>query len=211
MSIKVFHARNSYDYSNWIVGRQIVNNLKDADLLVLEGGTDVYSGRYGEKSGKYNENPDHPRDEREIAMFKEAVALGIPILGICRGSQLCCVMNHGRLVQHQQNPYSKHPITTSDGRSVVITSTHHQAQFPYQMNPNDYKLLAWTEGISNFHLNGDNEEISETPFKEAEIVYYPRTRALAIQGHPEWMSKEQYPETFQYLDGLIEGLMNNTL
>lgn len=207
--VKVYHAAGWENYSKWIPNRKIVNSLKEADLFVLEGGTDVFAGRYGEPQGRHNESPDHKRDEREAAMFQEAVALGIPILGICRGSQFCCVMNHGRLVQHQSNPEYIHPVETSDGKKVFITSTHHQAQYPHDMKDGGYKLLAWTEGMSSKHLDGNDKEISEKPFKEAEIVYYPATRALGIQGHPESMNRNEYPETFEYLDNLLDKLLNN--
>lgn len=207
--IKVYHARGWQNYSSWIKNHTVVSNIKDADLVLFEGGTDVFAGRYGETQGKYNEYPDHKRDDEETALFKQAVAMNLPILGICRGSQLCCVMNHGRLVQDQDNPKYVHPITTSTGAVIPITSTHHQAQYPHDMPESDYKLLAWTEGMCGAHLNGENVEISDKPFKEAEIVYYPKTRALGIQGHPESMSRKNHPETFGYLDSLIDKLMNN--
>ena len=83
--MKIFHAQGWNDYSNWIPNRIIVNKLEDADLLLLEGGTDVDPARYGEKRGKFTDIPDIKRDEEEINLFKKAVSLGIPILGICRG------------------------------------------------------------------------------------------------------------------------------
>lgn len=207
--IKIYHAQGWQNYSNWIKDHMIVSNFKDADLLLIEGGTDVYAGRYGETPGSNNEIPNHKRDDEEIALFQKAVIRNIPILGICRGSQLCCVMNKGRLVQDQNNPKYIHPITTSTCAIIPITSTHHQAQYPYDMPLSDYKLLAWTEGMCFPHLDGSDKEISDQPFKEAEIVYYPKTRALAIQGHPESMSRKNHPETFGYLDSLIDKLMNN--
>jgi putative glutamine amidotransferase len=83
--VKIYHASPWYNYSNWIKGATPVKKVEDANLVLFCGGTDVYAGRYGQKSHKFAEHPDHPRDEEEIALFKKATALGIPMLGICRG------------------------------------------------------------------------------------------------------------------------------
>lgn len=65
--------------------------------------------------------------------------------------------------------------------------------YPFDMNPKDYELLAYSEYFqSKTYLNGNNEEI-ELPkdFLEPEIVYYKNTNALCIQGHPEWSHCEK--------------------
>lgn len=68
----------------------------------------------------------------------------------------------------------------------------------------DYELLAWTDGMLSYHLDGNGKEMNPNrKFKEAEIVYYPKTKALAIQGHPEIMNPVVHKETFEYLNGLI--------
>lgn len=207
--VKIYHASPWFNYSNWIKDAVPVDSVEEADLVLFCGGTDVYAGRYGQKSHRFAESPDHPRDEKEIALFKQAVALGKPMLGICRGSQLLCVMNHGTLVQHQPNPDYIHPIQTFDGKEILITSTHHQAQHPFNLQEGvDYKMLAWTKGYLGFHQGQDGEELN--PPVEAEVVYYPNTRALAIQGHPESITRRGYPETFKWLDEQVEKLLNNT-
>lgn len=208
--VKIYHASPWYHYSNWIKDGIVVNTVKEADLVLFCGGTDVFAGRYGEKAHPSAEYPDHRRDEKEVALFKKAVSLGIPTLGICRGSQLLCVMNHGKLVQHQPNPQYIHNVSTYDGLEFPITSTHHQAQYPFNLTPNvDYKVLAYTEGLCTFHEDGEENEMN--PAVEAEVVYYPKTRALAIQGHPEALDKDKYPDTFKWLDKHLELLLTNKL
>lgn len=215
--IKIYHAQGWNHYSNWIPNRKIVRSLEEADLLLLEGGTDVNATMYGEKRHVNAEFPDVKRDKMEAAMFNEAVKLGIPILGICRGSQLICVMNGGKLVQDQQNRYN-HDMQTLQG-VVPVNSTHHQAQFPYNLTTDKYKLLGWTEAQSKFHHGGEHEEMINGKHKEAEVVYYPKTRALGIQFHPEtlWDAKnakpdeKMYESTFAFVNELLEKLMNNTL
>lgn len=198
------------NYANWMEG-EIVDSIEKADLVVFTGGEDVHPSVYGEPMGNHTYSC-LPRDKHEQELFKYCLDNKIPMIGICRGCQFLSVMSGSRLVQHQDNPSYIHPITTYDGKELLISSTHHQAAYPYDMNPEDYKLLGWTEGISKFHLNGENVEISTKPFKEAEIVYYPKTNCLGIQGHPEGLyNQEQYKETIEYLRELLNKFLKKEL
>ena len=85
-------------------------SLKGYDLLVLSGGTDVSPSLYG----AYPQKP-HPydiiRDKFEWGLVDQAVELGIPVFGICRGHQFLCVYHGGRLVQHLDgHGGSRHPL-----------------------------------------------------------------------------------------------------
>jgi gamma-glutamyl-gamma-aminobutyrate hydrolase PuuD len=130
------------------------------------------------------------------------VAMGKHILGICRGAQLCCVMAGGKLVQHQKNS-GRHEITyrdSADGVSrLMVVSDHHQAQFPWGLG-DGAKVLAWTHRLSPFHENGNQEEMLRTGADggrsgiEVEDVYYPKTKALAVQTHPEWLDPHDTEE-----------------
>ena len=60
--------------------------------------------------------------------------------------------------------------------------------YPFNLINNKYKLLAWSSKfLGNIYLNGEDKQIPlPDKFVEPEIVYYPFTRGLAIQGHPEY-------------------------
>lgn len=207
--IKIYHATRSLDYSNWI-NSQIVSRPENADLIMFSGGTDVGPYLYGDKHGMYTDNSDKNRDWLEKNLFNWCVENNKPMLGICRGSQLLCGLSGGKLIQHQnqRTKAGMHPVLTKDGGDVVITSSHHQAAFPYFMNESEYEVVGWTHDQSEVHLNGDNVEITDKPFKEVEMCFYPKTKSLGIQGHPEWMKREEFPETFKFLDGLVERLLS---
>lgn len=210
MPRKIYVVGGSYGYANWMQG-QIVKHLEDADLVVFTGGEDVDPIVYGE--------PKHPktysnrsRDKFEVGMFIEAQKLGKHIIGICRGAQLSCAMSGGKLVQHQENPEYIHPIIVGGERwSVPITSTHHQAMYPYDLPENEYKLLAYTHGISSIHQDGNQQEMLKGIQPEAEICYFPKTKALGIQGHPEAMNEKRYPETIEYLREILDAHLNDKL
>ncbi|HEY9499925.1 MAG TPA: gamma-glutamyl-gamma-aminobutyrate hydrolase family protein [Terrimesophilobacter sp.] len=124
---------------------EIVDRL---DALVLSGGEDVDSRRYGQAPGPRTGPFSPERDNLELALFETAMAKGIPVLGICRGSQLINVARGGTLVQHLEigvgeshsslaypRAHRGHEVTLEPGSiahglyggSVRVNSFHHQA------------------------------------------------------------------------------------
>lgn len=204
--IKVYHLQGMLNYSNWIPNKVIVNNLEEADLVLAEGGADVSPELYGEQQHPFTiTNPK--RDAEETQILKKAIELKIPILGICRGSQLTCVMAGGKLVQHQENPKFLHKIKTYDDKEIEVTSTHHQAQYPFNLKNEEYKILGWTTDISRYHEDGNKKELN--PKVECEIVYYPKIKGLAIQSHPEMLDLNH--PTINYMQDLFNNFINNKL
>lgn len=208
---RIYVVGNSNEYTNWMEG-VITKHLENATLVLFTGGEDVDPGLYDE--------PIHPRtgfnrtrDNKEVEVFNKAQELGIKCIGICRGSQFLCVMSGGKLVQHQENPLFVHNIETFDGKVIPITSTHHQAQYPYVLPSDSYKLLAWSKGISNVHEDGNQKELPLPNNKEAEIVYYKHTDCLAIQGHPEMMVRhgDKFSLSLNYLKLLLTKFMLGSL
>lgn len=186
-------------YGNWI-SNNFVNTIRECDLLLLTGGEDIHPSLYNEKIHPQSYH-NLTRDLIEKQWFEKAVKLGKPILGICRGSQLLCILNGGRLIQHQQNKYHIHPIELYDNTKIDITSTHHQAQYPFNLPNVDYNILGWTKGISDFHQDGEQNEMS--PRVECEIVYYKKTNSLGIQGHPEDLEWNKYSESIIKLQNIV--------
>ena len=211
MKRKVYVVGGSINYANWLVDFENINNMADADLVMFTGGSDIHPSLYGEKEIGMYTSFNMRRDEEEILQYQRAKDKGLPMIGICRGAQFLTAMSGGKLIQHQLSPGSLHPIYTWDDSVCQISSLHHQAMYPYNMEEDEYKLIAWAQNHSTLHWNGKNQEISDKPFKEAEIVYYPKTRSLCIQGHPEMMSSVVYPDTFEFLDDLVERLIDKTL
>jgi putative glutamine amidotransferase len=69
------------------------------DGLVLEGGSDMWPGSYGETPMKPEWNGDRIRDEYEIALLRAFIDAGKPVLGVCRGLQVLNVAFGGTLYQ----------------------------------------------------------------------------------------------------------------
>lgn len=180
---KIYVVGGALNYANWMQG-SIVEKIEDADLVVFTGGEDVDPSMYG-KSPHPTTSSNFSRDRYEQQYFNIAKSLGKAMIGICRGAQFLCVMSGGILIQHQRNPAFIHTMSTEFGE-YEITSTHHQAQYPFLMLRENYKVLGWTKNLSPFHFGESNND-EMNPRLECEIVFYPRTRCLAIQGHPEML------------------------
>jgi gamma-glutamyl-gamma-aminobutyrate hydrolase PuuD len=69
------------------------------DGIMLTGGGDVNPERYGEKEHKQTYGVDKRRDALEFYMVERARDLNIPVMGICRGSQVLNVAYGGTLCQ----------------------------------------------------------------------------------------------------------------
>ena len=111
--------------------------------VLLAGGTDVDPALYGAKPHRETEAPDRERDDYESALTRLALSRDLPVLAICRGSQLFNVVCGGTLTQHLPNT-EKHrrksggvPVheVALEGRmaeifgvpAMPVNSRHHQA------------------------------------------------------------------------------------
>lgn len=70
------------------------------DGLIISGGRDIESIRYGQTPHPAAEDPDRVRDELEDKLLTAAIKVKLPILGICRGAQMLNVNRGGTLIQH---------------------------------------------------------------------------------------------------------------
>jgi putative glutamine amidotransferase len=70
------------------------------DGLILSGGPDIEPARYGEQADPKTTIVRPGRDAAEVALFRAALDLGVPVLGVCRGLQVMNVALGGTLIQH---------------------------------------------------------------------------------------------------------------
>jgi len=91
--------------------------LAEMDGLLLSGGVDIDPALYGEPASGADEI-DRPRDELELAAWREAERRLLPVFGICRGFQAINVFSGGKLLadvpDHAGTPYGTGPAHTHD-------------------------------------------------------------------------------------------------
>jgi putative glutamine amidotransferase len=80
--------------------------LARVDALVLGFGRDIEPHRYGASSHPSMTAQSALRDEFELALIRDALDRGVPMLGICRGAQLINVALGGSLFRDR----SEYPV-----------------------------------------------------------------------------------------------------
>ena len=70
------------------------------DALVLSGGSDIAPERYDRRPSPHTKVVRPWRDEWELRLLERALAADLPVLGVCRGTQLLNVALGGTLNQH---------------------------------------------------------------------------------------------------------------
>jgi len=94
--------------------------LQVADGVIISGGGDILSLLYGEEPHPLSKLHDPTRDTMEIEMTREALAMGLPVLGICRGQQLLNIALGGTLVQDIPSQVPDAVKHFADGLDVVL-------------------------------------------------------------------------------------------
>lgn len=171
-------------------GYTAVGNPNDADIFVFTGGEDVNPALYGEQPITATMAPNYKRDASEIRAWRVAQSKPNSFkVGICRGGQLLNVLNGGTLWQHVNNHGNTHPVLDlATNKLRMVSSTHHQ-----QFRPAADAVIVATAGLSSekyCDLGSWTKPLGERlRTKEAtdfEVLWYPNTRTLCFQPHPEY-------------------------
>ncbi|MGA9672688.1 MAG: type 1 glutamine amidotransferase [Terracidiphilus sp.] len=170
---------------------------KRMDGLLLVEGEDVEPKRFKARKAnfQYLEQTHALKDEIEIRLLKRAFRLKIPILGICRGSQLLNVVCGGTLygdVQKERGSHLRH----------IDYENYDTFRHPASIVPGT-PLARWYRRkklkVNSYHHQGIRELASRfRPMAHAEDglieAYYDPAApfVVGLQFHPERMLKE-YP------------------
>lgn len=156
--------------------------LSLADGLVLTGAfTDLHAGLYGEVPRIARGEPDIVRDRIDLATLTAALAIDLPVVGVCRGHQLLNIASGGDLYQdvvsdgattvqhgagaHSVRTHAGGSVRNLLGRSAYVESEHHQA----------IRRLGRKVAATATSPDGVIESIERTD----------RRFALGLQWHPE--------------------------
>ena len=140
-----------------------------------------------------------PRDAIEWQAMQQAVKHGVPIIGICRGSQMLCALAGGKLFQHVDGHSGNHQVQTYDGHSFTVNSVHHQMM---DLTNTAHELIAWCDNRSKVYWG---IEPVKAPAVDPEMVWFPSVKGFAVQAHPEWFSRNS--EFVRYVKSFIKERM----
>ncbi|MGK7754214.1 MULTISPECIES: gamma-glutamyl-gamma-aminobutyrate hydrolase family protein [unclassified Roseovarius] len=165
----------------WGVGRPAA--LAEVDGLIIGGGDDVGPELYGGVLG-ISATLDRARDTLERKLATDALAQGVPVLGICRGAQMMNVALGGTLDQNAWQTFGKAEKikTVLPKRDVEVAPETHLARIcgPGPMRVNALHTQAVQDlgrglrvAARDTHGMIQAVERREDPF------------ALGVQWHPE--------------------------
>ena len=167
----------------------VEQTLSLCDGLILSGGHDVYPLNYGQEPHKSLGEVFPERDEFDYLLYNLAKEMDIPILGICRGTQIIATAEGGTLYQdlslidgalkhsqgHSPAMPSHHITINKDSKlygiigeeRIAVNSHHHQTV----NNPGDDMVITAT---------ADDGVVEAIEHKTAKFI-------VAVQWHPEMM------------------------
>jgi putative glutamine amidotransferase len=124
----------------------VEETLQALDGLLFSGGSDLDPGLYDQEPHEETFGIHEARDRAELALLEAALERDMPVLAICRGSQVLNVARGGDLVQHlpevvgdekhKHTPgtFADHDVTLEEGTRLgsllgdhaPVKSHHHQ-------------------------------------------------------------------------------------
>lgn len=124
----------------------IDETLDAVDGLIFSGGADLDPDLYGQEAHPETSGVTEERDRFELALLEAALARDMPVLAICRGSQVLNIACGGDLIQHlpdvigdekhKHTPgaFADHHVTLEEGTRLggllgvraPVKSHHHQ-------------------------------------------------------------------------------------
>jgi putative glutamine amidotransferase len=165
------------------------------DGLVLQGGSDIAPGSYGEVPLQPEWAGDPARDLYELELLREFRRQHKPVLGICRGCQLINIASGGSLYQ--------------DLATQMLGSGHHRHDTRYDANLHNASILPGTRlallygGARRVQINSIHHQAIKALGKDlvAEALSEPDHLVEAIRGvgadylvgvqwHPEFGSTD---------------------
>jgi putative glutamine amidotransferase len=176
----------------------VSETLDRLDGLVFSGGSDLDPGLYGQEAHQETSGIVRERDDAELALLSGALERDMPVLAICRGSQVLNVARGGDLVQHLPEMVGderhKHtPGVFADHDVDLVTGTRVQT------------LLGDRAPVKSHHHQGFGRlgeglrESARADDGTVEAVEDPSQRfAVGVLWHPE------AGEDFALFQGLVD-------
>jgi len=121
-----------------VVGSDWSERLAGINGVLMPGGSDINPQQYGQEvESDEVYDVDDVQDDVDIDLVRYVLAHGIPVLTVCRGTQIANVALGGSLVQHMETPHRHvvNPvIVTARAAEIGLTDVpvtascyHHQA------------------------------------------------------------------------------------
>ena len=166
-------------------GADVAETLDRLDAIIFSGGSDLDPELYGEQAHAETTGIVRERDDFELRLMQEALARDMPILAICRGSQVLNVALGGDLEQH---------VPDRVGTNVHKETAGVFAEHDVEVLPETRlaAILGDRHDVKSHHHQGFGDlgsglrEAARAPDGTVEALEDPTRRfALGVLWHPE--------------------------
>jgi gamma-glutamyl-gamma-aminobutyrate hydrolase PuuD len=166
-------------------GAAVEETLDVVDGLIFSGGSDLDPELYGADAHSETVGVVRERDDFELALMQAALARDLPVLAICRGSQVLNVALGGELEQH---------VPDRVGTDVHKETPGEFAEHDVAVLPETQlaSILGDRHDVKSHHHQGFGElgdglrESAKAPDGTLEAVEDPSKRfAVGVLWHPE--------------------------
>lgn len=179
---KVFCSAGFVNYASVIDNFEIVNSIKEADVVILEHGEHLSPETYNQKRNPYT-GRNILRDKEDLSNLKEAILRNKKILGFGRGAHILCVHMGGSLAQVaiRRGEYDIKLSSTSLSSKDTLKSYDFQTQrmLPFKIPTEEYIILGESKCQGDYYGEDNSTKIS-FPL-ETEVIMFPRIKALGFQ------------------------------
>ncbi|HEY8448786.1 MAG TPA: gamma-glutamyl-gamma-aminobutyrate hydrolase family protein [Thermomicrobiales bacterium] len=168
--------------------------LDHIDGLLLSGGADLDPSTYGDCTvHPETYGIDSRRDRFELALVREAIARGLPLLCICRGIQVLNVALGGTLYQHVPDEHPGALNHRQHENGIAASEPGHV------IHAEPGSLLAAVYGMSSIQVNSFHHQAIKEPSGDLRVdgraddglieavSLADRESVLGVQWHPEMM------------------------
>ena len=163
----------------------IEETLDAVDALVFSGGSDLDPETYGDEPHPETFGVHPERDRAELALLTRALERDMPVLAVCRGSQVLNVARGGDLVQHL-------PEVVGDDKHKVTPGVF--AEHDVDVSPDSVlgSLIGDRAPVKSHHHQGFGRigegllPVAEAEDGTVEAIEDPERRfAVGVLWHPE--------------------------
>ena len=166
-------------------GAPVDETLAAVDALVFSGGSDLDPALYGAAAHEETAGVVRERDDFELTLMQAALARDLPVLAICRGSQVLNVALGGDLEQHVPDR-----VGTELHREVPGVFSEHDVEVVSGTRLGS--ILGDRHDVKSHHHQGFGRlgsglrESARAPDGTLEAVEHPERRfTLGVLWHPE--------------------------
>lgn len=199
-SVVIINGNPEYKNMFLKMGWDVLSDFeRRPDLVQFTGGADISPQLYNAKM--HNTMSINPRrDDEEVGIFDMCQIEGIPMAGICRGSQFLHAMSGNKLWQDVDN----HAVAGGHIAHVIgglgdvhVSSTHHQMM----AEPTTEGSIVLVEAnLSTYkHRVEMDEYVKDTGSRDIESCYHENINALCFQPHPEFGGFDKCRDLYFFL------------